>query len=260
LARRLTEWSMTDPQLKEFFSQQPDYLSDGAQPQGGASATSQPLVVTTGGGPGIMEAANKGARSVPGAKTMGMGISLPFEKGLNPFVSKDLAFEFHYFFTRKFWMMYSVKALVIGPGGFGTLDEMFELLTLRQTGKIPDVPIVLLGSHFWKTIINWQALADFGTVSQAEIDRLFFADTCDAAFDHIVNTISKLSVSPTQGPGFPSIPANHHESDHANGLGASPPQLNAPSMAHPAMVSPTSSMRGRPPANDEPRPPTIQLT
>lgn len=197
LARRLTQWSMTDPQLKEFFGAQPDYLNGEVRPHDPLMHT-QPLVVTTGGGPGIMEAANKGAASVPGAKTIGMGITLPFEKGLNPFVSRDLAFEFHYFFTRKFWMMYCVKALVIGPGGFGTLDEMFELMTLRQTGKIPDVPIVLLCSKFWKSVINWQALADFGTISQAEVDRLFFADDVDTAFDYIVNTIAAVT-SPTMG-------------------------------------------------------------
>ncbi|EPY24647.1 lysine decarboxylase domain-containing protein [Angomonas deanei] len=153
------------------------------------------LVVTTGGGPGFMEAANKGAASVRGTKTMGMGISLPFEKGLNPFVSDDLAFEFHYFFTRKFWMMYSCRAIIVAPGGFGTLDEMFELLTLRQTKKIPTFPVVLLGESFWKTVINWQALADYGVISQHEIDSLCFTDSAEEAVAFIkqfyVNLISQ---------------------------------------------------------------------
>ncbi|PWV03541.1 hypothetical protein C3747_176g33 [Trypanosoma cruzi] len=144
------------------------------------------LVITTGGGPGFMEAANRGAASVEGVETMGMGISLPFEKGLNRYISHGLAFEFHYFFTRKFWMMYSCRAIFIAPGGFGTLDEMFELLTLRQTKKIPDLPIVLLGSSFWRTVINWEALVEFGTVSKEEIDSLCFADTVQEALEFIM--------------------------------------------------------------------------
>jgi uncharacterized protein (TIGR00730 family) len=188
LARRLTQWSLSVPKLKKFFSHQPDYLTGTAQ---AATVSRQPLVVCTGGGPGIMEAANRGASSVPTALSMGMGISLPFEKGLNPFVTKSLAFEYHYFFTRKFWMMYTAKALIVGPGGFGTLDELFELLTLRQTGKLADIPIVLIGSHFWRTIINWQALADFGTVSQAETDRLFITDDAQSAFEHITANIEE---------------------------------------------------------------------
>lgn len=182
LSRLLTHWAVTDPLLKQVFRDAPDYLREDL---GASDSASQPLVVTTGGGPGLMEAANRGAASVPGAITMGMGISLPFENGLNPYVTPGLAFEFHYFFTRKFWMMYSAKALIIAPGGFGTMDELFELLTLRQTKKIPDLPIVLLCSKFWKTIINWQAIADFGTISQKEVDSLFFADDAQSAFEYI---------------------------------------------------------------------------
>lgn len=183
LSEKLTQWAMTDPLLKssdkETIWQQ--------------SANEQVLVVTTGGGPGMMEAANRGAARVPGAKTMGMGISLPFEKGLNPYVTDGLAFQFHYFFSRKFWLMYSARALVIAPGGFGTLDELFEFLTLRQTHKIADVPIVLLGAKYWQTVINWNALADFGVVSAEEVNALFFADTVDEAFEFIV---SRLSAAP----------------------------------------------------------------
>lgn len=189
LSRRLTEWAMTDSDVKEQLLEQPDYLTGAISKD---QKCAQPLVVLTGGGPGIMEAANRGAASVPGAKSMGMGITLPFEKGLNPYVTPDLAFEFHYFFTRKFWMMYSAKALVVGPGGFGTMDEVFELLTLRQTGKLPrDLPIVLLGSKYWRTVVNWQAMADFGTISQEEVDRLCFADDVETAYDHIVASLEK---------------------------------------------------------------------
>lgn len=200
LSRRLTAWSMEDSSVKADLLEHPDYLTGAVASED--SEKSQPLVVLTGGGPGIMEAANRGAASVPGAKSMGMGISLPFEKGLNPYVTPDLAFEFHYFFTRKFWMMYSAKALVVGPGGFGTMDEVFELLTLRQTGKLPkDLPIVLLGSKYWKTVVNWQAMADFGTISQEEVDRLCFADDVDTAFNHIVKQLA-VSISDAEHVTF----------------------------------------------------------
>lgn len=203
LAAKVTQWAMEDMNLKRTMAKHPSYLvshakedsaKTGAPPKLDAAPSSdddddlpQAFVVTTGGGPGLMEAANRGAASVPGAKTIGMGISLPFENGLNPYVSDGLEFEFHYFFTRKFWMMYSVRALIVCPGGFGTMDEMFELLTLRQTKKIPDLPIVLLCSRFWKAVINWQGLADFGVISQKEVDGLCFADTVEEAFDFLVS-------------------------------------------------------------------------
>lgn len=182
LARKLTAWSRECKDLQGLMNDSTDFLT-GVTHQ--SAPSSQPLLVTTGGGPGIMEAANKGAASVDGATTIGMGISLPFEKGLNPYVTNGLAFEFHYFFTRKYWMMYSAKALILGPGGFGTMDELFELVTLRQTGKIADLPIVLLGEKYWRTVVNWQAMADFGVISQKEVDKLFFTDDVDAAFEFL---------------------------------------------------------------------------
>ncbi|KAG5482630.1 hypothetical protein CUR178_06666 [Leishmania enriettii] len=154
------------------------------------------LVVTTGGGPGFMEAANRGAASIPGSVTMGMGISLPFERGLNPHVTKGLAFEFHYFFTRKFWMMYSCRAIVVAPGGFGTMDELFELLTLKQTKKIPSLPVVLLDKGFWQTVVNWQALADYGVISQEEIDDILFTDSAEEAIEHITEFYRRLADGP----------------------------------------------------------------
>jgi len=182
LSKQLTMWALTSRELAELMKGVPTFsgevLDDG-----------QPMVVCTGGGPGFMEAANRGAKEVTGALSMGMGISLPFEKGLNPFVSEGLAFEFHYFFTRKFWLMYMAKALVVCPGGMGTMDELFELLTLKQTGKIPKIPIVLMCSRYWKSVVNWQAFADFGTISQAEVDSLFFADDVKTAFDFITTSI-----------------------------------------------------------------------
>ncbi|CUI14577.1 Hypothetical protein, putative [Bodo saltans] len=207
LARILTHWALTSETLRNQMSRIPDYLD---VCEADALENGQPLVVTTGGGPGIMEAANKGAASVPGAKTMGMGISLPFENGLNPYVSDGLEFEFHYFFTRKFWMMYSARALIIAPGGFGTMDELFELMTLKQTKKIPDLPIVLLCSTFWKTVVNWQALADFGTVSQKEVDSLIFADTPEEALTHIKAFFEKNADGAKYTlPSPQSKPVNH---------------------------------------------------
>jgi len=191
LAKRLTQWNRECKEVKQAFNESIDFLTGAPIPERSGKESEQPLLVTTGGGPGIMEAANKGAAAVPGATTIGMGISLPFEKGLNPYVTNSLAFEFHYFFTRKYWMMYSAKALIVGPGGFGTMDELFELMTLRQTGKVDDLPIVLLGSNYWKSVVNWQAMADFGVISQREVDRLFITDDVDEAYEFLCKEILK---------------------------------------------------------------------
>ena len=112
-----------------------------------------------------MEAANRGAADVPGGRSIGMGISLPFESGLNPYVTPELAFEYHYFFTRKLCMAFHMQALVVAPGGFGTCDEMFEMMTLKQTGKMQsNLPIVLPGRAYWKRVINWNAFYEAGTI------------------------------------------------------------------------------------------------
>ncbi|KAK7196579.1 putative lysine decarboxylase [Novymonas esmeraldas] len=198
LARRVAEFARREQDLiNRSFQYIPDYFRLSPEDRTASLDDLQKrfddLVVTTGGGPGFMEAANRGAASVPGAVTMGMGISLPFEKGLNAHVTKGLAFEFHYFFTRKFWMMYSCRAIVVAPGGFGTLDEMFELLTLKQTKKIPSLPVVLLGKEFWQSVINWQALADYGVISQAEIDGMLFTDSPDEALEYIAEFYRRLA-------------------------------------------------------------------
>ena len=120
------------------------------------------FVVTCGGGPGIMEAANRGAHEA-GGKTIGLNIRLPFEQGANPYITEGLHFEFHYFFMRKFWFAYLAKALVVFPGGFGTLDEMFELLTLAQTEKLEkQIQIILYGSEYWDPILNFEPMARVG--------------------------------------------------------------------------------------------------
>jgi uncharacterized protein (TIGR00730 family) len=140
------------------------------------------FVVTSGGGPGIMEAANRGAHEA-GCKTIGLSIRLPFEQYSNPYLTPELTFDFHYFFMRKYWFAYLAKALVVFPGGFGTLDELFELLTLAQTKKLAKkMVVVIYGSSYWKNVINLEMLAEKGAISMADLDLFQFADTPEEAF------------------------------------------------------------------------------
>ena len=149
------------------------------------------FVVTSGGGPGIMEAANRGAWEA-GAKTIGLNIVLPFEQVPNRYITPALNFNFHYFFMRKYWFAYLAKALVVFPGGFGTLDEMFELLTLDQTGKLAKkITIVLYGSAYWKSVIHVDYLADNGAISPKDKDLLQFADTPEEAFRCLTEGLTK---------------------------------------------------------------------
>ncbi|MBS1851841.1 MAG: TIGR00730 family Rossman fold protein [Acidobacteria bacterium] len=158
LAYLLTEWSIQIPARRHRF------------------------VVTTGGGPGIMEAANLGAKEA-GGKTIGLNIHLPFEQAPNPYVTPSLNFEFHYFFMRKFWFAYLAKALVIFPGGFGTLDELFEILTLAQTEKLAKkILVVIYGREYWNRIMNFQAMADAGVISPEDLSLFRFADTPEEGF------------------------------------------------------------------------------
>jgi uncharacterized protein (TIGR00730 family) len=143
------------------------------------------FVVCTGGGPGIMEAANRGAHEA-GGKTIGLNINLPFEQVPNPYITPDLNFEFHYFFMRKLWFAYLAKALVVFPGGFGTFDEMFELLTLAQTEKLAKhIGVVVYGREYWDKIINFQALVDAGTISAKDLDLIHWANTPEEAFEFL---------------------------------------------------------------------------
>jgi uncharacterized protein (TIGR00730 family) len=165
LSKRLSEWSMN------------------------LSKEGQKYVVCSGGGPGIMQAANRGASEVE-AKSIALGISLPFENSPNPYVAAELNFEFHYFFTRKFWFSYLAEAFVIMPGGFGTLDEFFEILTLIQTGKIKkDQPIVLFGEEYWSKLINFETLVDYGVIERKDLDLFFITSSVDAAFEHITSSL-----------------------------------------------------------------------
>jgi uncharacterized protein (TIGR00730 family) len=146
---------------------------------------SRRFLVCSGGGPGIMEAANRGASEAAGI-SIGLGISLPSEATNNKYITREMAFEFHYFFTRKFWFTYLAKAIVVFPGGFGTLDEFFELLTLAQTGKLgKDIPIILYGKEFWDDLINLDTLVRWGTIDKADLDLFHRASTPEDAFDYL---------------------------------------------------------------------------
>lgn len=138
--------------------------------------------ICTGGGGGIMQAVHEGAARVNRHLNIGLNISLPFEQNLNPHVERDHAFEFHYFFMRKFWFLNLARAAVIFPGGFGTMDELFELLTLTQTGKSSHMPIILYGRKFWEKTVNFPGLAKLGLISKADLKLFAVCDSVDQAF------------------------------------------------------------------------------
>ena len=142
-------------------------------------------VVVTGGGPGIMEAANRGAYDVS-AKSIGLNITLPAEQAPNPYITPELCFQFHYFALRKMHFLLRAKALVVFPGGFGTLDELFDALTLRQTGRMQEIPIILFSKQYWDQVIDFQFLADEGVVADEHLDLLDYAETPEEAWDIIV--------------------------------------------------------------------------
>jgi len=178
LARRVTEWS--------------DGLSD----------TTRRFVVCSGGGPGIMEAANRGASDAKG-KTIGLNIGLPFEQFPNAYITPELNFEFHYFFMRKFWFSYLAKAMVVFPGGYGSMDELMEILTLVQTKKLnKKIIIVLYGSQFWKEVINFDALVRHGVISPEDATLFEFADDTDTALRILQEGLVKHHLHPE-----PEMPA-----------------------------------------------------
>jgi len=144
------------------------------------------FVIITGGGPGIMEAANRGVARA-GGKSIGMNISLPHEQFLNKYVTRELCFVFHYFFMRKFWLLNGAKAVIAFPGGFGTLDEFFETMTLVQTGKIDrnEVRIVLFGEDYWENIVNFNTLIEFQTISPEDLDLFKISSSADLAFEYL---------------------------------------------------------------------------
>ena len=172
LARLVTEWSERLPDTGRRF------------------------VVCTGGGPGIMEAANRGAQEA-GGKTIGLNIGLPFEQLPNPYITPELSFQFHYFFMRKFWFAYLAKAMVFFPGGFGTMDELMEVLTLVQTGKLnKKIIIVLYGSEFWNEVIHFDSLVRYQTISAADLELFRFADDPDTALRILQEGLTKYYLQP----------------------------------------------------------------
>jgi uncharacterized protein (TIGR00730 family) len=176
LAFRLTQWSMSLDETHRRF------------------------VVCSGGGPGIMEAANRGAYEA-GGKSVGLNIALPFEQGPNRYISKGLHFEFHYFFMRKFWFAYLAKALVIFPGGFGTLDEMFEILTLAQTRKLKKkLLVVLYGTDYWNEVFDLRPLVEWGAINETDLGLMSYVDSPAAAFQALKNHLVKYHMGPSAPP------------------------------------------------------------
>ena len=172
LAFRLTQWS-----------------------KGLDAAAQRRFVVCTGGGPGIMEAANRGASEARG-RNVGLTIALPREEAVNPHVTRELSFHFHYFFMRKFWLAYMAKAVIVFPGGYGTLDELFEVLTLVQTRRMTKpMPIVLFGTEYWREVINFDALVRHGTINAADVDLVHRTDSVDNACDWIVRHLTEHALS-----------------------------------------------------------------
>jgi uncharacterized protein (TIGR00730 family) len=173
LAYMLTKWSIQIPARRHRF------------------------VVTTGGGPGIMEAANLGAHEA-GGKSIGLNIQLPFEQYPNQYITPALNFQFHYFFMRKFWFAYLAKGLVIFPGGFGTMDELFEILTLAQTDKLAKkILVIIYGSEYWNRIINFQAFVDAATVSPQDLDQFKVVDNPEEAFEYLRDGLTKYHLGGT---------------------------------------------------------------
>ena len=155
------------------------------------TSTERRFVVATGGGPGIMEAANRGASEAKGV-TAGIGISIPMEQTDNAYITRGLSLHFHYFFMRKFWFAYLAKAMIAFPGGFGTLDELFETLTLVQTKKMrKPMPIILFGTEYWSEVINFEALVRHGTISPEDVNLVYRTDSVDEAFDWLVGQLTE---------------------------------------------------------------------
>ena len=172
LAKRITAWSLTLGEHPRRF------------------------VICSGGGPGIMEAANRGAAEA-GGKTVGLSIELPHEQWPNSYISPGLNFQFHYFFMRKLWFAQLAKALIVFPGGFGTMDELWEMLTLMQTGKLQRRNLILIyGRRYWHRVIDWREMLNWGTINRREYNLLQFADSVDEAFERIRSGLEEFQMSP----------------------------------------------------------------
>lgn len=201
LSAKLTDWSINSGiklapgRNVAGVTRYAAHSDDKQNVENSESSREQSFLICTGGGPGFMEAANMGSASVSDARSIGMAISLPFEEGVNKYIPDQLAFQYHYFFTRKFWMVYYCQALIVAPGGVGTMDELFEVLTLKQTGKVQhDLPVVLLGATYWKTIINWEAIVNYGVVARKDYEDLYFTDDVDEAFNYVTSKLTTTCV------------------------------------------------------------------
>ena len=168
LAQKITDWSRENAEKK-----------------------GRRFLVCTGGGPGIMEASNRGAHEA-GGSSIGFNIELSSEQNSNPYISPELNFDFHYFFTRKYWFLYYARLLVVFPGGFGTLDELFEILTLQQTKNIAAHPVIMVGRDFWKKLINFEFLAEAGLISNEDLERIHFVDDAEDALKFVLSHLEGL--------------------------------------------------------------------
>jgi uncharacterized protein (TIGR00730 family) len=188
-SRKAIEWSRYYEEARELAGMLTTWSLSLEEPR-------RRFVVCSGGGPGIMEAANRGAFEA-GGKTIGLNIRLPFEQGANRYITKGLHFQFHYFFMRKFWFAYLAKALVIFPGGFGTLDEMFEILTLAQTRKLSKKLLVILyGSEYWNEVFDLRPLAEWGAISDEDLDLLCRVDSAEDAFEELKKFLTAYHMVP----------------------------------------------------------------
>ncbi len=167
IAQKMTEWASRQPEGRRFL-------------------------ICTGGGPGIMEAGNRGATSA-GGPSIGLGISIPVQEVMNEYVPSSYQFLFHYFFMRKFWFMYLAKAVIFFPGGFGTFDELFEVLTLLQTRKVTiDIPIVLYDESYWREVIHWDKLVEYGMIEKEHLSLFVFLHSPDEVVDYLISTLESL--------------------------------------------------------------------
>ena len=182
LAFLLTQWALTIPSKRSRF------------------------VVTTGGGPGIMEAANRGAVEA-GGKTIGLNIHLPYEQMPNRFISPELNFEFHYFFMRKLWFAYLSKALIVFPGGFGTFDELFEIMTLAQTEKLAKrIEVVVYGREYWTKVVNFEAMAEMGVIAPQDLHLFKVVDSPEEGFEYLKESLTKYHLYPSAAAKTPHVP------------------------------------------------------
>jgi uncharacterized protein (TIGR00730 family) len=188
--RRALEWARYYEEARELARMLTSW-------SGTLQSDNHRFVVTSGGGPGIMEAANRGAREA-GGKTIGLNIRLPFEQGANPYITEGLHFEFHYFFMRKFWFAYLAKALVIFPGGFGTCDELFEILTLVQTDKLSKkIEVILYGREYWTEVLNFHPMVEWGAIADRDLDLFHYCDTPVDAFERLRTHLIDHHLEPT---------------------------------------------------------------